>query len=519
MALATRLRSDRTRASSSGWEPRATVPFPMRFVVVSKPAANSRMTLAISSSRPSVSPPSSTAMSADRRSSWGARRRSSTRSSKYAVISPRAALAAFRISMSALSSSRGRSRPDERPEPRVVLGGHADELADDGDREREAERVQQLDLAGLDAVEDPLDEVADASAEGLDATRCEGPADEAPDARVVGRVEEQHRVAATVEVLGEGVELFVAEAQPRGESPRALAEVVAGEHRLAVVVAGQHPDDPEAGHLHPVHRRLLPQGAVVRIRIDDDVGHAGDQLEGERARVLFLHPHSKNGTPIPDTPRADDVLVLELLLPPRCPVCRRVEGPPRPGPCRRCVEAVPRPPALPPPAAVDTCVAVCAYDGAGVALVAALKFRGDRGRRAMGGGTVGCPCRPSTRRRRRRRDVGPDKRTAPATAGRRPGRGPRPCRRAGDAPSGPILARPSPGPAASGPFGAGTPRRSAFAVRSAATVAGAPRVLVVDDVVTTGASVTAAARALRAGGATTVVVACLARTAPGRHAP
>jgi predicted amidophosphoribosyltransferase len=42
------------------------------------------------------------------------------------------------------------------------------------------------------------------------------------------------------------------------------------------------------------------------------------------------------------------------------------------------------------------------------------------------------------------------------------------------------------------------------------------RVLVVDDVATTGTTLTAAARALRAGGATTVGAVTVARTAPGR---
>ncbi|MCU1496577.1 MAG: hypothetical protein JWM47_530, partial [Acidimicrobiales bacterium] len=42
------------------------------------------------------------------------------------------------------------------------------------------------------------------------------------------------------------------------------------------------------------------------------------------------------------------------------------------------------------------------------------------------------------------------------------------------------------------------------------------RVLLVDDVVTTGATVAAAARALREAGATTVHVVAAARTPPGR---
>ena len=49
-------RSARSRSSSAGWAHRAMTPLPMRLVVVSKPAANSRITLAISSSWVSRSP-------------------------------------------------------------------------------------------------------------------------------------------------------------------------------------------------------------------------------------------------------------------------------------------------------------------------------------------------------------------------------------------------------------------------------------------------------------------------------
>ena len=66
----------------------------------------------------------------------------------------------------------------------------------------------------------------------------------------------------------------------------------------------------------------------------------------------------------------------DLLLPHRCPVCLRPGESPCPA-CRRRPGRRRR--RLPPPAGVDRCVAAVAYRGEGRAVVAAVKFRGDRG--------------------------------------------------------------------------------------------------------------------------------------------
>jgi predicted amidophosphoribosyltransferase len=214
------------------------------------------------------------------------------------------------------------------------------------------------------------------------------------------------------------------------------------------------------------------------------------------------------------TPPGEDGGVLaDLLLPARCPVCRAPAVWGALGPCRRC--EVPPPPALPPPPGVDRCHAAFAYDGGGVDVVAALKFRAERAALAWVALVLAARVDvrridvvtwvPTTGARGRRRGGDHAERLARALAGRLG----LPARR--------LLVR-RPGPPQAG--------RGAIARRAGPPLAPArrspPGVLVVDDVVTTGGSVAAAARALRAAGATTVDVAAAARTPPtrlGRHEP
>jgi predicted amidophosphoribosyltransferase len=224
--------------------------------------------------------------------------------------------------------------------------------------------------------------------------------------------------------------------------------------------------------------------------------------------------HAADGTPVLTvTPPGDDVAVItslvEVLLPARCPGCRGRPGPTG-APCDACREDLLPPPALPPPAGVDRCHAVTSYDGTGRAVVAALKFRAERAvlswvalvlaARVDVVGLHVVTWVPTTGGRRRRRGGDHAERLARAV-GAELGL---PVRR--------LLLR-LPGPPQAG--------RGAIARRAGPPLAPArrapPGVLVVDDVVTTGATATAAATALRAAGATRVVVACAARTPPGRR--
>jgi len=189
-----------------------------------------------------------------------------------------------------------------------------------------------------------------------------------------------------------------------------------------------------------------------------------------------------------------------MLFATRCPVCDA----PGPAPCAACAAELRPAPTLPPPPGLDRCAAVLLYAGTGRELVARLKYRNrraplDRLAAAMAERVVALPdvvtWAPTTRGRRRRRGYDQAELLARLVA-RRLGR---PCRR--------LLAR-LPGPAQTGlPLA----QRRAAPVFHART-ASRPHVLVVDDVVTSGATLSAAARALRAAGATEVDAVVAART-------
>jgi predicted amidophosphoribosyltransferase len=175
-----------------------------------------------------------------------------------------------------------------------------------------------------------------------------------------------------------------------------------------------------------------------------------------------------------------------------------------------------RAPALPAPPGVDGCGALLEYDGAGRELVARLKYRNARasipflarGMAAIAGiaTPAGGPAidlvtwAPTTRARLRSRGFDQAELLARAVAAVLHV----PCRR---------LLRRHPGAAQTGRDALARHEGPGFEPRR--RLAGS-RVLLVDDVVTTGATVAAAARALREAGATTVHVVAAARTPPGR---
>ena len=181
-----------------------------------------------------------------------------------------------------------------------------------------------------------------------------------------------------------------------------------------------------------------------------------------------------------------------------------------PAPCAGCAAALRYAPALPAPAGVDSCVALLRYAGAGRELVARLKYRNARGSvpflaRGMAA-LVPAPVdlvtwAPTTPARRRGRGFDQARLLARAVA-RELGV---PCR--------PLLRR-QPGPAQTGRDAAARRHGPAFTARRALD---GRRVLLVDDVVTTGATIRAAARALTASGAAEVHVVAAARTPPGRR--
>jgi predicted amidophosphoribosyltransferase len=195
--------------------------------------------------------------------------------------------------------------------------------------------------------------------------------------------------------------------------------------------------------------------------------------------------------------------VRRVLLTAGCPGC----GGPGPALCDGCAAALSPPPALPPPPGVDACVALLAYEGPGRRLVARLKYANERA--ALRGLAVALAAAfppgadvvtwvPTTPARRRERGFDQAELLARAVARRLR----LPCR--------PLLRR-APGPAQTGRSRA--ERRIAPPSFAARRPTPGP-VLLVDDVVTTGATASAAARTLRGAGATRVLLLAAARTPP-----
>ena len=182
-------------------------------------------------------------------------------------------------------------------------------------------------------------------------------------------------------------------------------------------------------------------------------------------------------------------------------------------PCPACAAELRPAPALPPPPTVDSCRALLAYEGAGRELVARLKYRNARSSLPFLADRLAAlvdddtpvdvvTWAPTTAVRRRQRGFDQAELLARALARRLRV----PCRR--------LLVRP-PGNAQTGqPLDV---RRAGptFHPARPSPPPSPPHVLLVDDVVTSGATVAAAARTLKANGAVQVHVVAAARTAAG----
>ncbi|MGH9041909.1 MAG: ComF family protein [Acidimicrobiia bacterium] len=199
--------------------------------------------------------------------------------------------------------------------------------------------------------------------------------------------------------------------------------------------------------------------------------------------------------------------LLQLLLPALCPACAT----PAEGLCPGCRSGLRPPDAAAPPSGIDWWVAAFSYEGAVRDLVAGAKYRGARtGWGWLAEAVAGAVAQtgtashlqivtwpPTTPDRRRQRGFDQAEGLARRVARELglPARG---------------LLRRRPGPAQTG---RDRRARSEHGPTFTAQPAGAgAHVLLVDDVTTTGATLAAAAGALRAGGTASVAAAAGART-------
>jgi predicted amidophosphoribosyltransferase len=215
------------------------------------------------------------------------------------------------------------------------------------------------------------------------------------------------------------------------------------------------------------------------------------------------HSYAKNGPVLNVSGRAyGPPVILDAVIPVRCPVCRA----PGTAPCARCVARMRPAGAGPPPAALDACRSLLAYEGEARELIARLKYRNDRAALTwLAGGMatlveppadVMVTWAPTGDRRRRRRGFDQAELLAAAVARRWRV----PCHR--------LLGR-APGRAQTGLTLAARRQGPSFVVARAHVPV---PVIVVDDVVTTGSTLTAAAWALRSAGAPWVGALTAART-------
>jgi predicted amidophosphoribosyltransferase len=197
--------------------------------------------------------------------------------------------------------------------------------------------------------------------------------------------------------------------------------------------------------------------------------------------------------------------VLDALFPVRCPCGNRGSSC-----CDRCAAALRPAPLLPPPPGIDWWESPFAYEGVARELVARAKYRNGRSAIMWLGEAIARACR--ARIERGEVDVIT---WAPASASRRRANGvdhggllARAVARAVGLPVRRLLVRDA-GIPQTGTVGLARRRGPGLRMRGSVAV---DRVLVIDDVATTGATLTAAARVLREAGASSIAAATATRT-------